>query len=156
MNKVETAQDSQMRPGPRWELVAVVAFVVVQVVAPFVVGEVYPFTISPMFSDRPECYALYRVTNGAGVELDPAVFGLHLVYDGNPPGFGVGIAAQPTLHPFGSIASEHEVTARVREVLLRRRDLPCTVDVTQTMVSGGEAKLHKETHQWTVSVDRNP
>lgn len=156
MNDLAKAGGNLVRLGPRWELVAVAAFVIVQLVAPFVVGEVYPFTISPMFSDRPERYALYRVTDGAGVELDPAAFGLHLVYDGNPPGFGVGIAAPPTLHPFGSIASEHEVTARVREVLSRRRDLPRAVEVTQTVVSGGEAQLHKETLQWTVSVDRKP
>jgi hypothetical protein len=142
--------------GRRTELLVVGMFVLVQVAAPFVVGEVYPFTISPMFSDRPERYAVYRVTDQQGNELDPALFGLHLVYDGNPPGFGVGIAAPPTLHGFGEVASQATITARVGEVLNRRRDLPPTVQITQTVFAGGESRLQEESATWTVVSDRLP
>ncbi len=145
--------EGRIKTGRRIELLAVGLFIVVQVAAPFVVGEVYPFTISPMFSDRPARHAVYRLTDKAGKELDPTPFGLHLVYDGNPPGFGVGIAAPPTLHAFGEVATQSEITAHIRGVLQRNPALPRVVEITQSVVSGGGRQLQNESAEWTVEAD---
>ena len=72
------------------EILCVVAFVVINLVGPMVVGEMYPFTISPMFSDQPSQYSVYEVFDENGQPIDSEPFGLHLVYDGNPPGLGMG------------------------------------------------------------------
>ena len=73
------------------ELCLAAAFTVVHLVAPIVIGERYPFTISPMFYDQPAECCTYVVTDTDGRGLDAQLFNLHLVYDGNPPGLGMGI-----------------------------------------------------------------
>ena len=85
--------------------------------APFLLGEVYPITVAPMFSDQPKHYATYQVVTDAGEELPPELFGLHLVYDGNPPGLGMGIEPVPTLHAFGEVADEAELRDHVKQIL---------------------------------------
>lgn len=99
------------------EFCFVVAFVVINLLAPLVIGEKYPFTISPMFCDQPEQYVTYEVYDPAGEPLDAESFGLHLVYDGNPPGFGMGIKPTPTLHEFGEMVDEVTVRNRVQAAL---------------------------------------
>ena len=106
--------DSQPR---KLETLCVVAFVAANLVAPLVIGEVYPFTISPMFSDQPSEYCVYRVLDQDGQPIDSEPFGLHLVYDGNPPGLGMGIQAQPTLHGFGKTATLEQLKAHVADKL---------------------------------------
>ena len=102
----------EMKSGTRkLELFCVIAFVSVNLVAPMVVGEMYPFTISPMFSDQPQEYCVYEVLDQNGQLIDSEPFGLHLVYDGNPPGLGMGIQAQPTLHGFGETATLEQLKA---------------------------------------------
>ena len=111
-----------MKSGTRkLELFCVIAFVSVNLVAPMVVGEMYPFTISPMFSDQPQEYCVYEVLDQNGQLIDSEPFGLHLVYDGNPPGLGMGIQAQPTLHGFGETATLEQLKAHVQEKLV---DMP--------------------------------
>jgi len=99
------------------EISCVVAFVVINLIGPMVVGEMYPFTISPMFSDQPSEYCVYEVFDENGQPLDGEPFGLHLVYDGNPPGLGMGIQAQPTLHGFGETATVDQVRSHVQKKL---------------------------------------
>ena len=99
------------------EILCVAAFVIVNLVAPLVIGEVFPFTISPMFSDQPSEYCVYRVLDQDGQPLDGEPFGLHLVYDGNPPGLGMGIQAQPTLHGFGKTATLEQLKTHVQDRL---------------------------------------
>ena len=107
-----------MNSQPRkLETFCVVAFVVVNLVAPLVIGEVFPFTISPMFSDQPSEYCVYQVLDQNGQPIDGEPFGLHLVYDGNPPGLGMGIQAQPTLHGFGETATVEQLKAHVEDIL---------------------------------------
>ena len=105
------------------EIICVVAFVIVNLVAPLVVGEVYPFTISPMFSDHPSEYCVYRVLDQHGQPIDCEPFGLHLVYDGNPPGLGMGIQAQTTLHRFGETATLEQLKAHVEDRLAAMPEL---------------------------------
>ena len=117
-----------MKSQPRkLETFCVVAFVVVNLLAPLVIGEVFPFTISPMFSDQPAEYCVYRVLDRDGHPIDSEPFGLHLVYDGNPPGLGMGVQAQPTLHAFGETATLEQVKSHVKSKLV---DMPEVESVT--------------------------
>ena len=107
-----------MNPQPRkLEIFCVVAFVIVNLVAPLVIGEVFPFTISPMFSDQPSEYCVYRVFDQDDQLIDNEPFNLHLVYDGNPPGLGMGIRAQPTLHGFGETVTLERLKSHVETKL---------------------------------------
>ena len=99
------------------EISCVVAFVIINLIGPMVVGEMYPFTISPMFSDQPNEYCVYEVFDESGQPIDREPFGLHLVYDGNPPGLGMGIQAQPTLHGFGETATVDQLRSHVQKKL---------------------------------------
>ena len=99
------------------EIFCVLAFVVVNLAAPMVVGEMYPFTISPMFSDQPCEYCVYEVFDENGLPIDAELFGLHLVYDGNPTGLGMGIQAEPTLHGFGETATVDQLRLHVQTKL---------------------------------------
>ena len=99
------------------EIFCVVTFVIINLAGPMVVGEMYPFTISPMFSDQPNEYSVYEVFDESGQPIDSEPFGLHLVYDGNPPGLGMGIQAQPTLHEFGETATTDQLKSHVQKKL---------------------------------------
>lgn len=99
------------------QLAFVGMFVVGHLLAPWLLGEVFPITISPMFCDQPAEYCLYRVTDLEGNSLEASDFGLHLVYDGNPPGLGMGIQPQPTLHAFGETTTDEILIRHVQQVL---------------------------------------
>jgi hypothetical protein len=84
-----------------------------------------------MFRDAPTRYAEYRVFDPSGKELpkkhyalerhkgqDPFLIGR--VYDGNPVGYGVGIAPPPVLEQeFGVIHDEATVRQHIRKQLDR-------------------------------------
>ena len=70
-----------------------------------------------MFSDHPSEYCTYRVLDETGQPIDSERFGLHLIYDGNPPGLGMGIQAQPTLHEFGETVTLEQLKAHVQQKL---------------------------------------
>ncbi len=125
----------------------------VQLVAPFVVGEVYPFTVSPMFSDCPNCYAVYEIFDEAGNPVDTRLLGLHLVYDGNPPGFGVGVCPSPTFHAFGEIGDRQEITHHIRQHMLIDANFPRKLRVRQLVVKGGAEQLESDEQEWTVELE---
>jgi len=115
-----------MNAKPRkLETLCVIAFVVVNLVAPLMIGEVFPFTISPMFSDQPAEYCTYRVLDQSGQPIDGEPFGLHLVYDGNPTGLGMGIQAEPTLHGFGETATLEQLQSHVEAKLAGMPECDC-------------------------------
>jgi hypothetical protein len=132
------------------ELLAIAAFVVVNLLAPIVFGELYPFTVSPMFSDQPSQYCTYQIFDSAGQELDPEQFGLHLVYDGNPPGLGMGIVPKPTLHAFGDVVDESTVRQHVQQVM-KQSNVPGPLTIKRTHVAGGEPRLKTTVDEWTVA-----
>ena len=99
------------------ELAAIVTFIVSNVVVPIVVGELYPFTIAPMFRDSPKVYCDYKAWDSQGREISLSQVGLERVYDGNPPGMGVGIRPPETLNEFGVAPSVQEVSRWVRSRL---------------------------------------
>lgn len=137
----------------RPELIAVCAFVAVNLFAPFLVGEMYPFTISPMFSDQPSQYCTYRILDEGGGELDLEPFGLHLVYDGNPPGLGMGIEAAPRLHGFGDVPELETVAKHVR-ARAATMQLDCSlIRICQTVVCCNGTCPEKTVRESMVSVD---
>jgi hypothetical protein len=113
-----TPTKNEQQPRMRWaEIVAILAFLAGNVIVPLVWGDVFPFTTAPMFRDTPQAYCIYRVFTTEGVELPAADFLLQRIYDGNPPGYGVGIQPPATLADFGRVASEAEIVSHVEQQL---------------------------------------
>ena len=104
--------NSRMR---RPETVFIVGFIVTNLIGPVVLGERFPFTISPMFCDEPARYCEYLVTDANGREIDLASLKLQRVYDGNPVGLGVGIQPAETLDRFGQVPTEQELSRHLLE-----------------------------------------
>lgn len=115
------------------EFACVAAFVATQLVAPFVLGDMYPFTLAPMFRDQPQLYCDYQVHDPQGELLKNEDFGLLRVYDGNPRGMGVGIIPPETIDEFGFAPSKQEVIDWVEPYLVDHR-APQYVTVTQIVI----------------------
>ncbi len=154
---IELEKQSAPIRAYRGELIAVGIFVAVNLIAPLVLGERYPFTVSPMFSDQPSQYCTYEVTDAAGQPLDPQTFGLHLVYDGNPPGLGMGIKPAETLHGFGEVPNESTVRGHV-EAVMQEQNLPGPVIVSQHCVRCDEEHRRPVSTQrsWTIERPERP
>ena len=110
--------------------IAVGLLLAANAIVPAVCGDVYAFTSGPMFRDAPTQYADYRVYDPAGNRLpskhyalkrhgsDPFLIGR--VYDGNPVGYGVGIAPPPVLEQeFGVVHDEATVRRHIQNQLTR-------------------------------------
>lgn len=123
------------------------AFVVANIAIPLTLGDVYPFTVAPMFSDAPREYCDYRVYDPDGKLLAdnstrridppgaPDPFCLRRYYDGNPAGLGVGVCPPRTIDGgvFGSVQSEQHVRKHFEQCLKDHPDL-AFVDVEQDIV----------------------
>jgi hypothetical protein len=92
------------------EVLFIIGFVGLNLCAPVVFGERFPFTISPMFCDEPSCYCEYEVRDAEGKPVELADLKMQRVYDGNPVGLGVGIEPPATLDQFGAVPTREEVT----------------------------------------------
>ena len=134
------------------ELWLATAFVLVHLVAPVVVGERYPFTISPMFCDQPNECCTYVVTDADGNILDAAQFNLHLVYDGNPPGLGMGIEPTETLHPYCVPCQREKVTDHVRGIM-QQNGIAGPITITRRHLFPADYKIVEEADRWQVFVD---
>ena len=148
----DAAEKSDPNVTRRFELVAVVAFVVLNLVAPLVVGEMYPFTISPMFCDQPAQYCTYQLFDESGNELELEPFGLHLVYDGNPPGLGMGIEASPRMHKFGDVPELASVITHVEKAAAIVKPDCKTIRVCQSVVCCNGTCPESNVREATVSV----
>jgi hypothetical protein len=118
-------------PRPIVGPLAVGLLLAANALVPLVCGDIYPFTSAPMFRDAPTQYANYRVYDPQGNELpsrhyaldkgkteDP--FRIGRVYDGNPVGYGVGIAPPPVLEQkFGMVHDEAIVRRHIQKQLAR-------------------------------------
>jgi len=137
----------------KFEFAAVVIFIIANLAAPFIVGELYPFTVSPMFCDQPKEYCTFEVFDSAGKSLDPAAVGLHLVYDGNPPGLGMGIKAQSTICGFGQVLSTDQIKSAVREKLSSPDVYPGVeaITVKRLHACGCDNKIVERIEEFTVS-----
>lgn len=126
-------------------------FLAANALVPLIWGDVYPFTTAPMFRDTPQHYCRYRVSGPEG-ELPVSDFLLQRIYDGNPPGYGVGIEPPPTLNVFGEVQSEAQVRAHVAQIL-RRRGGPEWVEVEQEVIGAVDAQRVGvvEKHLWRIA-----
>lgn len=124
------------QPRLRWaEGAAIVVFLAANIIVPLVWGDVFPFTTAPMFRDTPQAYSIYRVFTLTGEELPASDFLLHRIYDGNPPGYGVGIRPPATLADFGKVATADEIRRHVARYLTA--SLPM-VEVVQEVIGPRE------------------
>lgn len=123
-----------IRPLRASEIVWVIVFALCNLALPLVFGELYPFTIAPMFRDRPQLYCQYRVVSDDGTELSLRDFELHRNYDGNPVGFGAGIKPHPSLDQFGTAPDEEVLRSHVSQILNSKYSDLRFVDVVQTVI----------------------
>lgn len=124
----------RIRPLRASEIFCVIVFALCNLALPLVFGELYPFTIAPMFRDRPQLYCQYRVIGDNGAELSLRDFELHRNYDGNPVGFGAGIKPPPSLDQFGTAPDEEDLRSHVGQILNSRYPDMRFVDVVQTVI----------------------
>lgn len=129
-----------MPPPSRLALASAVAFAACTVVLPVLVGDLYPFTITPMFRDSPRLYCRYEVLDPQGVPLPLGDFGLQRNYDGNPVGLGAGIRPPPSLDEFGTAPDEAALRAHVARFLVDRSSGMPHVDVVQTVIGPVDAR----------------
>ena len=124
----------EQRPRLRTaEGIAIVGFLAANVIIPLVWGDVFPFTTAPMFRDTPQAYCIYHVFTTDGRELPAADFLLQRIYDGNPPGYGVGIQPPATLAEFGRVATAAEIEEHVRRHWKMHQDLE-TIEIEQQVI----------------------
>ena len=96
------------------QLVVVAAFVGVNLIAPFLLGEFHPFSMSPMFCETIDYYCEYQAFDPDGNELPLEAFHLQQVYDGNPLGMGAGIVPAETINHFNMRMPSIEVSEHVK------------------------------------------
>ena len=142
-----TNVNSQTPARRRGEMITVAVFIAISILVPLFVGELYPFTVSPMFRDQPKHYCTYELSDETGVQLDLETYGLHLVYDGNPPGLGMGIEAPATLHEFGEVPTLETVVDHLREVTAFQQDAPQEIHVCQNVVACDGVRPQVETRR---------
>jgi len=147
-------------------LVACGLFVGANLLIPLTLGDVYPFTIAPMFCDAPQVYCNYRVFGSDGAKLadnstrrsdppgSPDPFCLRRYYDGNPCGLGVGVCPPQTLDggQFGGLHSEEHVRRHIAARLAEMPELEY-VDVEQEIVGpiDGWRVGVQQTNRWRVT-----
>lgn len=121
-------------PPSRLALASAVTFAICNVLLSIVFGDLYPFTITPMFSDSPRLYCIYQVLDPQGDQMPLRDFELQRNYDGNPVGLGAGVRPPPSLDEFGTAPDEAVVMAHVARILGGRFPGIPYVDVVQTVI----------------------
>lgn len=119
----------------RGELYWPVSLALACLMIPPLFGELFPFTVSPMFRDAPSVYCVYEVSSPDGQKLDNQDFGLQRNYDGNPVGLGAGRRPPTSVDRFGEVATVDEIREQVGLSLRARKDGWDFVDVTQTVIA---------------------
>ena len=122
---MERPLPSKPKPRPhRAEVIFILGFIGLNMFAPVVFGERFPFTISPMFCDEPSCYCDYALTDSNGQPVNLVDLNMQRVYDGNPVGLGVGIRPPATLDQFGVVPTQEEVTQHLLNQIEKWPDTP--------------------------------
>ena len=119
-----------------WGPAAAGLVLVANVIVPLLWGDVYPFTSAPMFRDAPRACCNYRVYGPDGKPLLDKDWLCHRVYDGNPIGYGVGIAPPGVLEQnFGEVHDERQIAVHIQTILSRPENnhLPF-VEVVQDVI----------------------
>ncbi|MDX1945196.1 MAG: hypothetical protein SFU86_07305 [Pirellulaceae bacterium] len=137
-----------------WGPIAAGLLLVANVAVPLVAGDLYPFTSAPMFRDRPEKCANYRVFDPAGKLLSERDWLCQRIYDGNPLGYGVGIVPPPVIEQeFGQVASEVEVRAHFGRTLAEPRHAGLAYVVVEQDIIGpvdGQRVGIMKTERWKI------
>jgi len=109
-----------MNPSPHpshpsaWELSFPVGLLLLLLLVPLVVVDLYPISSAPMFNEEPRLYCDYCVKDKTGQELPLEWFHLHRNDNGNPPGFGHGKIPRWSLDRLGRKPTPTEVTQAVQ------------------------------------------
>jgi hypothetical protein len=134
------------------EWTVLLLFLGANVLVPVVWGDIFPFTSSPMFRDAPRVYCIYRVFTPDGRELPAEELLLQRIYDGNPPGYGVGIAPPSTLARFGEVADELQIRQHVGPRILNSEFEFVTVEQEVIACCDGVCRV-RETNRIRVERD---
>ena len=137
---------------PATQLAVIAIFALVVILAPFIAGEVYPYTTNPLFQDQPTKYAEYRVFDSDRRPLPVESFALQLEYDGNPVGQGVGILPPITANEFGVIEDEQAIRKHVRRLMGGSREEVIVQQKIYGAVDDQRVGLVEE-NQWTITRD---
>ncbi len=140
---------SDKPPLRRVEWIAGGVFLAANLFVPLLFGDIFPFTSSPMFRDAPRAYCIYRAFGPDGEELKADSLLLQRIYDGNPPGYGVGIAPPATLARFGEIATEEEIREHVLRSLAESKQAFVTIERDVIACVDGVCKV-RESHRFRV------
>ena len=156
-------------PRGRKELFFIGGFVLLNLLLPLLIVDLYPFSRAPMFADAPQLYCEYHVYGPDGKELHlkrpdgrglvlvfdkplPAL-GLHRNYWGNPIGAGVGFLPPSSVDEFGTIASREQVTAHLQRALQDPPEL-AFVEVVQQVIGDVDGQragvIEEKTQRWRV------
>lgn len=127
-------------PPSRLALTSAFAFGVCNLLLSIAFGDLYPFTITPMFRDSPRLYAKYQILDPKGVQLPLRDFELQRNYDGNPLGLGAGVRTPPSLDEFGTAPDTTVVKAHISSILRKRFSRLEYVDVVQTVIGPLDAQ----------------
>jgi hypothetical protein len=141
----------------RKELLLIGTFVLLNLLIPLLIVDLYPFSRAPMFEDAPQCYCDYHLYGPEGRDLGEEgllAFGLHRNYWGNPIGAGVGFIPPPTVDTFGTVASQDKVTAHLEQKLRTRPEL-AYVEVVQEIIGDVDGHqvgtIEARTQRWRVA-----
>jgi hypothetical protein len=135
----ETSPHWLNTPRGRRDLFFIATFVLLNVLIPLLIMDLYPFSRAPMFADAPQLYCAYQLYDQKGNALDVLDFGLHRNYWGNPVGEGVGFKPPLTLDQFGVIGDPEAITTHVQGRLRQRPDL-AYVDVVQEVIGDEDGR----------------
>ena len=127
-------------PPSRLALTSAVTFAACNLVLSIVFGDLYPFTITPMFCDSPRLYCQYQVLDPQGGQLPLGDFHLQRNYDGNPVGLGAGVRPPPSLDQFGTAPDEATVRAHVTRILNSHFPELQYVDIVQAVIGPVDLK----------------
>lgn len=126
-------------------------FVLANIFVPLPWGDLYPFSVVPMFRDAPLQYCAFTVRDVDGNDLSLEDFRLHRIYDGNPIAMGAGIQTPPSLDRFEDPPPAEELVAHVEErlrVLGRWEAVDVTLEVVGPTQDGGVGVVRRES--WRV------
>jgi hypothetical protein len=140
-------------PRGRRDLIFIAVFVLLNVVIPLLIVDLYPFSRAPMFADAPQVYCNYQLYDPSGQALDVLDFGLHRNYWGNPVGEGVGFRPPRSIDEFGAVPDASVVTDHLLIRLRQRPDLRY-VEVVQEVIGAVDdqkvGELPKQRLSWCV------
>jgi len=135
----EASPDWLQTSRGRRDLFFIATFLLLNVLIPLLIVDLYPFSRAPMFADAPQLYCSYQLFDPRGNPLDVLDFGLHRNYWGNPVGEGVGFKPPHSVDQFGIIGDPEEITPHVQNRLRQWPEL-AYVEVLQEVIGDEDGR----------------